>query len=298
MSKDPRVSIVMNCYNGSKYLVQAIESVISQTYQDWELIFWDNLSTDSSPEIVLGFNDTRIRYFQAKSHTTLSVARNSAISASQGEFIAFLDVDDWWEPGKLEKQVLSFQDADVGFACSNFWIFHENKSSLKLAHSKPIPSGYQLGNLLERYTVALPTLVIRKSLLTESEFAFDPVYHIIGDFDLVIRLSACSKIARIDDPLATYRIHGANESIVKSELQTSEIEHWVKKNSQNTSIGHNPKFALVSSNLYFNIGISARKRGEIRTALSAFYKIKNLNRKLKFLICLFLPLHILNRKFH
>ncbi len=106
------------------------------------------------------------------------------------------------------------------------------------------------------------------------------------------------KICRIYYPLGTQPIHGANESIVKSELQTSEIEHWVKKNSQNTSIGHNPKFALVSSNLYFNIGISARKRGEIRTALSAFYKIKNLNRKLKFLICLFLPLHILNRKFH
>ena len=298
MSSIRSVSIIMNCYNGSKYLVQAIESVISQTYQDWELIFWDNLSTDSSPDIVYSFSDERIKYFQSNSHTRLSEARNAAINVAQGEFIAFLDVDDWWEPSKLEKQLPLFQDVDVGLACSNFWILDERKASLKLAYSKSIPSGHQLANLLEQYTVALPTLMVRKSLLKRYEFAFDPDYHIIGDFDLVIRLSAHSKIARFDDSLATYRIHGANESLIRSEIQTAEIERWVAKNSHSELIGNNPKFEMVLSNLHFNLGISARRKGDIRAAISALNNIRNRNRKFKFLICFFIPLRILNRKFH
>lgn len=297
MINQPRVSVIMNCYNGAKYLTRAIESVIQQTYPNWELIFWDNLSTDLSANIVRGFQESRIKYFLSGGHTQLSEARNAAINASSGDLIAFLDVDDWWEPQKLERQIPLFQDDAVGLACSNFWIFDQREFNLKLAYSSSIPSGHQLGNLLEKYTVALPTLVIRKSLLNGFDSPFNPNYHIIGDFDLVIKLSAQSKIARVDDPLATYRIHGQNESLVKFDLQTSEIKDWIEKNSEVSSIGDNPNFPLVSSNLYFNLGLNARRRGDIRAALSALYKIENSARRFKLLICLLLPLRLLNRKY-
>ena len=119
MKEHPVVSVVINCYNGEKYLQQAIDSVLAQSYEDWEVIFWDNRSTDRSAEIVLGYRDTRFRYFHAPRHTPLYEARNYAIERARGDLIAFLDVDDWWFPSKLERQVPLFVDPLVGIVCSN-----------------------------------------------------------------------------------------------------------------------------------------------------------------------------------
>ena len=98
-------TIVLPIYGHSPWLGEAINSVVAQTYQNWELIFWDNQSTDSSAEIVKSYNDPRFHYFYAPQHTLLYEARNYAIQKSKGEFLAFLDVDDWWENDKLEKQI-------------------------------------------------------------------------------------------------------------------------------------------------------------------------------------------------
>ena len=86
------VSIIMNCHNGGKFLEQSVNSIISQTYKNWELIFWDNKSTDSSPVILKTYNDERIKYFLATEHTSLYTARNLAAEKATGDFLAFLDV--------------------------------------------------------------------------------------------------------------------------------------------------------------------------------------------------------------
>ena len=97
MSENPIVSIIMNCYNGEKYLREALVSILAQTYKNWELIFWDNQSTDKSVEIFKSYADERLKYFYAPTHTLLYEARNYAIEKASGEFYAFIDVDDWWE---------------------------------------------------------------------------------------------------------------------------------------------------------------------------------------------------------
>ena len=109
MTEQPLVSVIMNCFNGEKYLREAIDSVLAQTYQNWELIFWDNQSTDRSAEIVKSYDDPRIYYFYASQHTLLYEARNYAIEDQNGEFLAFLDVDDWWESDKLSIQLPSLR---------------------------------------------------------------------------------------------------------------------------------------------------------------------------------------------
>ena len=96
----PNVSVIMNCYNGSIYLGKAIESVILQTYKNWELIFWDNKSTDNSASILKKYRDNRIKYFISDTHTSQYEARRKAVLKAEGNYIAFLDVDDWWEPKK------------------------------------------------------------------------------------------------------------------------------------------------------------------------------------------------------
>ena len=81
----------MNCYNGESYLNESIKSAISQTYNNWELIFWDNRSKDNSVEIFKSYKDKRFKYFYTHEHTSLYKARNCAIEESKGDFISFLD---------------------------------------------------------------------------------------------------------------------------------------------------------------------------------------------------------------
>ena len=101
MSKSPLVSVIMNCYNGEKYLTEALSSLLIQNYGNWELIFWDNLSTDNSKKIFKSFNEKRFKYFLADKHTVLYEARNLAIKKTSGDYIAFLDTDDIWSKDKL-----------------------------------------------------------------------------------------------------------------------------------------------------------------------------------------------------
>ena len=92
-----KVSVIMNCRNGDKFLKKSINSIISQTYENWELIFFDNSSTDKSVEVVKNFSDKRIKIFKSKKFLKLYDARNLAISKAKGDFISFCDTDDWWK---------------------------------------------------------------------------------------------------------------------------------------------------------------------------------------------------------
>ena len=96
----PLVSIIVNCFNGERYLKEALTSVLNQSYQNWEIIFWDNRSNDNSKNILNSFKDKRIKYFFAEKHTTLYQARNLAIQKSSGDLLAFIDADDLWEKNK------------------------------------------------------------------------------------------------------------------------------------------------------------------------------------------------------
>ena len=114
--KLPLVSVIINCYNGEKYLRQAIDSVLSQSYKNFEIIFWDNQSTDASAELVQSFNDSRIKYFLSPNHTVLYGARNQAVQKASGDFLSFIDCDDIWSREKLERQLRLFDDEDVGLS--------------------------------------------------------------------------------------------------------------------------------------------------------------------------------------
>ena len=108
-NKNPLVSVIMNCFNGELFLRDSIESVINQTYENWELIFWDNRSKDKSAEIFKSYKDKRLKYFYADEHVTLYKARNLAIDQSKGDFISFIDTDDLWNKNKLELQIPYFK---------------------------------------------------------------------------------------------------------------------------------------------------------------------------------------------
>ena len=100
-SQTPLVSIIMNCYNGEKFLKEAIDSIYAQTYSNWEIIFWDNASTDDSACIAKSYDD-RLKYHLAQETTPLGEARDLALKKINGKYISFLDCDDIWLPKKLK----------------------------------------------------------------------------------------------------------------------------------------------------------------------------------------------------
>lgn len=226
MTPGPLVSVIMNCYQGERYLKAAIDSVLAQSYDHWEIILWDNQSTDGSASIVQSYPDPRIRYFYAAAHTLLSEARNCALVKAGGEIIAFLDVDDIWMPFKLERQIALFQDPRVGYVCGNYWVMSGSEEKRRLANKGTLPSGFVLDELLRFYFVGLVSLAVRRDALQSLSFAFDPRYHIIGDLDLVMRLAVDWKLASVQEPVATYRMHGNNESTTKRDKHAAELDQW------------------------------------------------------------------------
>ena len=122
----------MSCYNGEKFIERSVSSILNQTYQNWELIFWNNNSNDKSEKVLLNFKDSRIKYYKSDITTLLSESRSNAIKKSNGELIAFLDVDDLWLKKKLEvavKYFLSNNDSALFF--SNYFVFYSDKKKSK-----------------------------------------------------------------------------------------------------------------------------------------------------------------------
>ncbi len=228
MITEPRVSILMNCYNGEKYLREALDSVLNQTYKNWEIIFWDNQSTDHSAEIFKSYSDPRFKYFYAPMHTDLGGGRAKAWEHLTGEFIAVLDTDDLWLPQKLEKQIPLFDDPEVGLAISDTLFFNE-KSEKPLYGGNYPPAGWVFEDLLKGYFVSLETLVFRRSMALQLSRAFDPDFSFIADFDLVVRLSRISKLALQPEILAKWRMHGASDSAKYPTAFSEEKDRWLQK---------------------------------------------------------------------
>ena len=118
----PLVSIIMPCYNAERYIAQSIESVLAQTYQNWELLITDDGSTDKSVEIISKYskNDDRINVMVPDEHQGIARTRNMSISRARGRFMAFLDNDDMWKPEKLEKQVNFMLEKGIGFSYTSY----------------------------------------------------------------------------------------------------------------------------------------------------------------------------------
>ena len=294
-SYEPLVSIIMNCYNGEKYLNEALDSIIQQTYKNWEVIFWDNLSTDKSADIYKSYDDLRLKYFIATEHTLLYEARNYAIKKASGEFYAFLDVDDWWTPEKLEKQIPFFKDLKVGLVYGNLWYENEQNRSRRILYKKILPSGRILGDLLKNYVVGLVTIVIRRITFESLHHPFNSEYHLIGDFDCVIRIAVDWNINCVQEPVAHYRWTGDNGTNKNKERQLQEIEHWYNAMKQHPVISIDNNYLMDAKNklLYMKTKLEIENKHYFNT-LSLINEIPMGLMKLKLLAICIIPKKILS----
>ena len=230
LNDQPLVSIIINCYNGEEYLAESINSVLSQTYKNWEVVFWDNQSLDNSKDIFNSFNDKRLKYFHAKEHTSLYKARNLAIQKSKGELLAFIDTDDLWNKNKLELQVPLFNNLKISLVYSNLWIMKKNLDKKKVFIKEKSPSGFIYEKLLDKYNVGIITTIFRRSIINNLPNIFDERFSIIGDFVFFLKLSKSHYFHYISEPLAFYRIHEKNLSSIYSGKEMEEFELWLNEN--------------------------------------------------------------------
>jgi len=230
INNQPLVSIIINCFNGEAYLHDCIKSVLSQTYKNWEVIFWDNQSNDKSAEIFKSYNDKRFKYFLAGHHTSLYKARNLAIKKAKGELISFIDTDDLWIKNKLKLQVPLFENPKVSLAYGNLWLAKNGFEKKRLFINKKSPSGFIYESLLDDYNVGIITTIFRRSIIDNLGNVFDERFSIMGDFDFFLKLSKSYYYHYTDIPLAFYRIHKKNFSAVNSQKQMQEWDIWFKEN--------------------------------------------------------------------
>jgi glycosyltransferase involved in cell wall biosynthesis len=143
------VSIITPSYNSEKFISETIESVLNQTYENWEMIIVDDVSPDNANEVIEKYveKDNRIKLIKLEQNSGPAVARNKAIEESSGRYIAFLDADDLWKPEKLEKQIKFMSENDCGLSYSNY----ETMSEQGVLQNKIIssPSRLSYENLLK-----------------------------------------------------------------------------------------------------------------------------------------------------
>lgn len=220
----PLVSIIMNCHNGSRFLREAIESIYQQSYKNWEIVFFDNASTDNSADIANSF-DQRLRYIQNKTLEPLYTARNKALSLCDGEVVAFLDCDDIWYPKKLELQVSEYLTG-AKFVYGGY----EEIDSSGFSTGKReefYTSGYLTNSLIRRNFISIGTVLIDANLIRS--YRFNPFYDLLGDFDLWVRISIQNKFTCVPQLLEKSRKHNSNLSDLKKTQWLKERRKFYRE---------------------------------------------------------------------
>lgn len=224
------ISVVVNCHNGLPYLKEALDSVIAQTDPDWEIVFWDNASVPRMEDLVLSYKDSRIRYFYNEHLVPLGEARNRALDVCKGEYIAFLDSDDYWMPEKLELQRKLMQEhVRAGIVYTDSLIVHDRKV-LQKVFSQAVPAdGAAFPLLLSRYFLVMSSVMIRRSALESLATWFDPEYEIIEEYDLFLRLAVGWELQRVPKVLTAWRWHAGSTTMRKRRLISIEKRRLLKR---------------------------------------------------------------------
>lgn len=238
MKSNYLVSVIMTCHNGELYLRNAIDSLLQQTYTEWELIFYDNYSNDRSLEIIKNYKDKRIKYFKSYNLVKLGTIRKLAIEKCKGLFISFLDVDDYWSADKIEKQIDKFKsNENIDIVYSNYNII-ENDQIKKI--KKKLFKGKCQKEIILSYINRLPltawlTLMIKRNKINQLDYSFDTNLHICSDFDLIIRLSDFCNFDFVEDYLCFYRVHNNNES-KQNKKEVEELNYILLKYRNNKNL--------------------------------------------------------------
>ena len=225
MSERPKVSLIMKVYNGEKYLSAAIDSILSQTYKDYELLIIDDGSTDGSVDIVKGYTDERIRFLQNEHNMGLCKTQNRAMGEARGEYIAIMDCDDISYPDRFARQVAYLDEHPDTVMCGSYRknIIDDVESDflpVREYTSETLKFSLCFGNMFFTHS----SIMFRGDVCRDNGLMYGPA-KLAEDYQFIIRISQYGKIALLPDILIAYRIYSQSTSNVrKQELTNQAVE--------------------------------------------------------------------------
>jgi len=168
LSENPEVSIILPTHNRSHLLVRSVGSVLSQTFQNYELIVISDGSTDNTDQIILNFHDSRIIYLKHETSKGASAARNTGIHKSKGKYIAFLDDDDEWVSNKLSMQIPVIRNSDPKVGLVYTWSKYFNNNNEIIQYHKPVLKGNVFLHMLEKQAIgSCPSIIIKRCIIDD-----------------------------------------------------------------------------------------------------------------------------------
>ncbi len=219
LDRFPFVSVIMPVFNGEKYLNEAIESILNQTYTNFEFIIINDGSTDTSEEIILSYKDSRIVYIKNPENYKLIQTLNIGFSLAKGRYIARMDADDISHPDRLQKQVQFLElNKDYGLIGSGVNLFHGANKSQLLYHTDHASLKFALAFYCP---FIHPSVMIRSSVLHNIDCVFDANYVHAEDYELWTRLAFKTKMANLPEYLLDYRLHASQ---ISSQYNLHQID--------------------------------------------------------------------------
>lgn len=212
----------MACYNAGSFIRQAIDSVLTQTYQNWELIIINDASTDNSEEVITSYSDSRIKLVALKTNIGPGGARNKGIEVAQGRYLAFLDADDAWLDSKLQRQLDLLKQKKAALCYSSYLLMDKfGKSKKKYIHAYDQVSYTQMLN--NNYIGCLTAIIDRK---VTGEVSM-PIRRKRQDWGLWIQILRKHHTAyAVTEPLARYRLHSEAISGKKFRLLSANYAFY------------------------------------------------------------------------
>ncbi|RTE67155.1 glycosyltransferase [Amphritea opalescens] len=221
----PLVSVIIPVYNGATYIAEAVESILNQTYDNFEIIIVDDASSDNSLRIVNNYESNKIKIITNDYNVGVAASRNRGIKAAKGKYVAFMDSDDVSAINRLLIQVCFLEShPEFGLVSSHFVTFEDELETGKRSMKKlPVDSYYIAAALLFQSVICCPSAMMRVDILKEHNLFFNESFKVCEDWDLWYRMSQVTKISNVDEVLLYYRKHGGSLTKKREEMYRYKI---------------------------------------------------------------------------
>jgi len=247
------VSVIMPAFNMQDHISAAIDSVLGQSFYDWELIIIDDCSTDSTPQIIQEYaaNDPRIRLIRTNKNTNLpGAARNIGIALATGRYIAFLDHDDVWRSIKLERQLEAFSaGGSVDLVHSHLLGLHASPFAKFTTLSNPFRRVANKITLSERNVIQCSSVIVRSSTIkVHLGFSEDSELRAVEDYDLWYRISCSGKLVFVSEIHGQYRI-SVSGTLANTRL-LDKLENFDERNGTQTALYRRGKIKRRAAGIF------------------------------------------------
>lgn len=275
----PKISVVMPVYNGELYLREAIDSILGQTYTDFEFIIINDGSTDNTEEIINSYADSRIVYLKNEINSGIVYTLNRGLESAKGEYIARMDADDISLPSRFEKQI-KFLDKNTHIAVcgTSFLIFGSQIKEYTFIHSNNPEMAK--AELFFSSSLGHPSVMIRKAIIDKYSLKYEKDYQGLEDYVLWWRIAKFGDIVSLKEPLLKYRQHSAQITATRKPEIEEKHNNFLKERLNDFSINYSKKeFEVLSK--YCNGYRNVLTIDDLETLTSVFTKLLRANRKTK-----------------